>query len=209
MGLPDVENYFSQSPLIAILRGIRPDEIIGYAKAIVDAGWRCIEVPLNSPSPLESIRILRDCFGDDILIGAGTVLTVKDVQAVIGAGGRLIVAPNTDPAIIAEAIKNDAVIMPGFLSATEAFQAYDSGARFLKLFPADAMGPSYIKAIRSVLPQDARIIPVGGVTPETVAAFRDAGSYAFGVGSQLYKPGMAVDETGMRAKAFTLACKDR
>lgn len=207
MSTPDVESYFSQSPLIAILRGVRPDEILEYAKVIVDSGWRCIEVPLNSPSPLESIKILRDHFGDRILSGAGTVLTAEAVRSVIGAGGRLIVAPNTNPEVIAESIKNNAVIMPGFLSATEAFHAYEQGARYLKLFPADAMGPAYIKAIQSVLPTDAKIIPVGGVFPETLPDFRQAGSAAFGIGSQLYKPGMPVADVRARAESFITACK--
>lgn len=207
MSASDVEAYFSESPLIAILRGIRPDEILEYSKAIVDAGWRCIEVPLNSPSPLESIKILRDHFGNHILAGAGTVLTAAAVRSVVEAGGRLIVAPNTNAEVIAEAIKNNAVIMPGFLSATEAFTAYELGARYLKLFPADAMGPDYIKAIRSVLPGDAKIIPVGGVSPETVASFQQVGSAAFGIGSQLYKPGMTVADVKLRAEKFIAACK--
>lgn len=209
MNTDDIDAIFSDAPLVAILRGIRPDEVVAYGKAIVDAGWKCIEVPLNSPSPLESIKNLHDYFGNTILTGAGTVLSATDVKAVINAGGKLIVAPNTDAAVIAEALANNAVIMPGFLSATEAFQAYGHGARYLKLFPADAMGPAYIKAIRSVLPTDARIIPVGGVTPENLRTFRDAGSTAFGVGSQLYKPGMSIEDVSARAKSFMAACTAR
>lgn len=209
MSFPDVETYFSESPLIAILRGIRPDEILEYGKVIVDAGWRCIEVPLNSPSPLESIKILRDYFGDTILSGAGTVLNPEAARNVLAAGGRLIVTPNTNPEVIAVALEGKAAIMPGFLSATEALRAYDAGARYLKLFPADAMGPAYIKAIQSILPADAKIIPVGGVTPETLTSFRQAGSVAFGIGSQLYKPGMAVAEVKNRADDFITACKRR
>jgi 2-dehydro-3-deoxyphosphogalactonate aldolase len=206
MKTPDIETYFSQSPLIAILRGIRPDEIIGCATVIVDAGWQCIEVPLNSPSPLESVKLLADHFGDRILSGAGTVLTPQQARAVTEAGGRLIVAPNTNPAVIAEARKHGAAVMPGFLTATEAFQAYDAGARWLKLFPADSAGPAYIKALRSVLPPDAKVIPVGGVTPANLAAFREAGGIAFGVGSQVYKPGMALADVRARAEAFMSAC---
>lgn len=207
MSFPDVETYFSQSPLIAILRGIRPEEIIAYATAIVDAGWRCIEVPLNSPSPLESISLLSRHFGKDILSGAGTVLTVEAARDVVAAGGRVIVTPNTNQAVIKTALENKVAVMPGFLSATEAFQAYDAGARYLKLFPADAMGPAYIKAIKSVLPTDAKIIPVGGVTPETVASFHQVGCAAYGIGSQLYKPGMTVAEVKQRAIDFMTACK--
>lgn len=207
MNTEAIDTIFRESPLIAILRGVRPEEVLGIAKAIVDSGWRCIEVPLNSPSPLESISLLQKHFGTEIVIGAGTVTTAVDVRAVIDAGGRLIVAPNTDPSVIFEALKHNALIMPGFLSATEAFQAYQHGARYLKLFPADAMGPAYIKAIRSVLPSDARIIPVGGVTPENVTAFRGAGSFAFGIGSQLYKAGMSNEDVRIRAESFITACR--
>ncbi|MDB5490694.1 MAG: 2-dehydro-3-deoxy-6-phosphogalactonate aldolase [Micavibrio sp.] len=209
MNADNIDALFSEAPLIAILRGVQPEQVVAYGKAIVDSGWRCIEVPLNSPSPLESIRNLYDYFGDSILTGAGTVLSAADVKAVVSAGGKLIVAPNTDASVVTEALAHNAVIMPGFLSATEAFQAYAYGARYLKLFPADAMGPAYIKAIRSVLPADARIIPVGGVTPDNLQAFREAGSAAFGVGSQLFKPGMSVDEVRARAEDFMSACKVR
>lgn len=209
MKTPDIQAYFSQSPLIAILRGIRPDEIIACATVIVDAGWRCIEVPLNSPSPLESVKLLADHFGDTILSGAGTVLTPLQAREVAEAGGRLVVAPNTNPTVIAEALKHGAAVMPGFLSATEAFQAYDAGARWLKLFPADSAGPAYIKALRSVLPPDAKVIPVGGVTPANIAAFREAGGAACGVGSQLYKPGMSAADVKARAESFMSACTNR
>ena len=208
MNIDNIDIIFSESPLIAILRGVRPDEVIGIAEVIVDAGWRCIEVPLNSPSPLESISLLQKRFGANVLIGAGTVTTAEDVSAVFNAGGKLIVAPNTDVAVITEALKHKALVMPGFLSASEAFQAYKHGARYLKLFPADAMGPAYIKAIRSVLPADARIIPVGGVTPENVSAFRDAGSAAFGIGSQLYKAGMSAEDVRVKAESFMRACRN-
>jgi 2-dehydro-3-deoxyphosphogalactonate aldolase len=202
METPDVEFYLEQAPFIAIMRGITPDSILDYAKVIVDAGWRCIEIPLNSPDPLESIRKLSAYYGNDILIGAGTVLDTESVDLVHAAGGRLVVAPNTDKKVITAALEKDMAIMPGFLSPTEAFSAYDAGARYLKLFPADSMGPAYIKAIRSVLPKDANIIPVGGVTPESISSFRQAGSKAFGIGSQLYKPGMTVAEVAQQAQNF-------
>ena len=202
MKTPDVEFYLEKAPFIAIMRGITPDSILDYAKVIVDAGWRCIEIPLNSPDPLERIRKLSAYYGNDILIGAGTVLDTESVDLVHAAGGRLVVAPNTDKKVIAAALEKDIAIMPGFLSPTEAFSAYDAGARYLKLFPADSMGPAYIKAIRSVLPKDANIIPVGGVTPESISSFRQAGSKAFGIGSQLYKPGMTVAEVAQQAQNF-------
>lgn len=204
----DVESSLKVSPLIAILRGITPEEIIDYSDVIIESGWRCIEIPLNSPDPLESIRRLAKHCGDDVLVGAGTVLSVNDVAAVSNAGGRLIVSPNTNPEIIRAALDCDMVIMPGFLTPTEAFTAYQAGARYLKLFPADTMGPTYIKAIRSVLPVDAKIIPVGGVSPETIAAFHQAGSVAYGIGSQLYKAGMSVAEVRAQAERFFAACNN-
>ena len=204
---PDAAFYLNQMPLIAILRGIKADEILEYAEIIVAAGWRVIEIPLNSPDPLKSIEKLTAKYGDEILIGAGTVLNIDSVQKVAAAGGRVIVAPNTDVDVIRAALDHDMAVMPGFLTPTEGFLAYEAGARYLKLFPADSMGPAYIKAVKSVLPGDARIIPVGGVTPETIASYHAAGCSAYGVGSPLYKPGMAVAEVEKNAQNFAEACR--
>lgn len=194
------EKYFSQSPLVAILRGVKPEEVIACGEAIVAAGWRVIEVPLNSPDALESIRRLVERFGDDILIGAGTVLSAQSVADVAAVGGRLIVAPNTDAEVIHAALANGLVTLPGVYTPTEAFQAYRLGARYLKLFPADSLGPAYIKAIKSVLPPDAHIVPTGGVSVDTIADFHAAGCRAYGIGTQIYKPGMDVAEIAQRAK---------
>jgi 2-dehydro-3-deoxyphosphogalactonate aldolase len=197
------EKYFSESRLIAILRGLKPEEAIAVGDAIVNAGWRCLEVPLNSPEPLKSIELLAKHFGERVLIGAGTVLTASDVTAVAEAGGRLVVAPNTDAEVVAAAHKNSMVVIPGVFTATEAFAAYKLGVRYLKLFPADSVGPAYVKALKSVLPKDAHIVPTGGVSVDTIASFHAAGCHAFGIGSQLYKPGTPLDEISSRAKALS------
>jgi 2-dehydro-3-deoxyphosphogalactonate aldolase len=205
--LPDIEKFLSQSPFVAILRGITPNDIIPCASAIVDAGWRIIEVPLNSPSPIDSIRLLDAHFGNDILCGGGTVLNVEQVNAVASAGGKLVVSPNTNTAVIKESLKLGILGMPGFVTPTEAFTAYDAGARYLKLFPADNFGSDYLKALRSVLPPDVRVVPVGGVTPESVADLKKAGAVGFGIGSNVYKPGMSPADIKVRAQAFMSAWK--
>lgn len=205
MTAASAEQYFSQSRLVAILRGLKPEEAESHGAAIINAGWRCLEVPLNSPEPLKSIEILVKKFGDKALIGAGTVLTAADVEAVAKAGGKLIVAPNTDKEVVEAAMKLNMVMMPGVYTATEAFAAYKLGVRYLKLFPADSVGPAYIKALKSVLPKDAKVIPTGGVSVETIASFHEVGCHAFGIGSQLFKPGMSAEEVGKRAQALTNA----
>lgn len=199
------EKFFSESRLIAILRGLTPQEALPVGTAIVDAGWRCLEVPLNSPEPFDSIAQLAKAFGDRALIGAGTVLTAEDVEKTAKAGGRLIVAPNTDAEVVKAALKLDMIIMPGVYTATEAFAAYKMGVRYLKLFPADSLGPTYVKALKSVLPKDSHIIPTGGVSVETIADFHAAGCRAFGIGSQLFKPGMSVADIKSRAEALAKA----
>ena len=204
----DAGFYLNQMPLIAILRGIKPDEILEYAEVIVSAGWRVIEIPLNSPEPFKSIEKLIAHYGDEILIGAGTVLNTDNVRKVAAVGGKVIVAPNTDAKVIGTALEHNMAVMPGFLTPTEAFLAYEAGARYLKLFPADSMGPAYIKAVKSVLPADARIIPVGGVTPETIESYHAAGCAAYGVGSPLYKPGMSLGTVESNAQNFAKACRN-
>lgn len=199
------EAYFQQSPLVAIMRGVKPSEVIACAEAIVAAGWRVLEVPLNSPDPLDSIARLAAHFGDRVLVGAGTVLSAQDVEAVAAAGGRLVVAPNTDAAVVGAALGRGMVMLPGVYTPTEAFEAYRLGARYLKLFPADSLGPAYIRAIRSVLPRDAHIVPTGGVSAETIADFHAAGSRAYGIGTQVYKPGMDVAEISRRAQVLAQA----
>ena len=201
----DAEKYFAESRLIAILRGLKPEEAVPFGKEIVNAGWRCLEVPLNSPDPFDSIAQLAKTFGDRALIGAGTVLTAEDVQKTYDAGGRLIVAPNTDVDVVKAAMKLGMVVMPGVYTATEAFAAYKLGVRYLKLFPADSLGPTYVKALKSVLPKDAKVIPTGGVSVETIADFHAAGCHAFGIGSQLFKPGISAAEVAKRAATLSAA----
>jgi 2-dehydro-3-deoxyphosphogalactonate aldolase len=201
------EKYFSESRLIAILRGLKPDEALAIGEAIFDAGWRCLEVPLNSPEPLKSIEMLAKKFGDRALIGAGTVLTPADVEKVAATGAKLIVAPNTDDDVVKAALAKDMVMMPGIYTATEAFHAIKLGAQYLKVFPADSLGPGYIRALKSVLPPDIKVIPTGGISVDTVRDFHAAGCRAFGVGTQLFKPGMMVEEVRKRAEALTAACK--
>ena len=199
------EPFFTQNPLIAILRGVKPDEAVACGQVIVDAGWRVIEVPLNSPDAFASIKKLAEHFEPDILIGAGTVLTAQDVEQVAAAGGRLIVAPNTNKSVIDAALAKGLVMLPGVYTPTEAFAAYDMGARYLKLFPADTLGPAYVRALKSVLPKDAHLAPTGGVSVDTIADFHAAGSRAYGIGSQLYKAGMTTGDVSRNAISLSAA----
>ena len=192
-------------PLIAILRGIKPEEILEVGQVLVDAGFRIIEVPLNSPEPLSSIRKLSDRFGERLLTGAGTVLDPAAVPQVEAAGGRLIVMPHADARVVQAARSRGMYALPGFATPTEAFQMLDAGADGIKLFPAEAASPQVLKAIRAVLPSDSCVIPVGGITPDRLAAFRDAGASGFGLGSALYKAGMNPREVAENAARFTTA----
>ena len=198
-------DQIAELPLVAILRGLRPDEALDIAAVLHDAGFRCLEVPLNSPEPLESIWRISEAFGDRLLVGAGTVLTVADVEAVAQAGGRLIVSPNTDTAVIAAAKARGLVSLPGMFTPSEAFAALAAGADGLKLFPAEAASPTVLKAMKAVLPADKPVFVVGGVTPEAMAPWRAAGAQGFGLGSALYKPGRPVAEVGAAAAAFARA----
>ena len=194
-----------QLQLTAILRGIRPHEIIDVAAALLERGVHAIEVPLNSPEPLDSIQRLAAAFGERCLCGAGTVLQVAQVDQVHAAGGRLLVAPNTDPAVIARALALGMVPMPGVASATEAFAAIAAGARELKLFPASSYGPGHLRALRAVLPPQVRMHAVGGVDEHNAGQWLDAGVEGFGLGGNLYRPGMSAAEVGARADAFLAA----
>ena len=194
-----------QLQLTAILRGIRPHEIIDVAAALVERGVHATEVPLNSPEPLDSIQRLAAAFGERCLCGAGTVLQVAQVDQVHAAGGRLLVAPNTDPVVIARALALDMVPMPGVASATEAFAAIAAGARELKLFPASSYGPGHLRALRAVLPPQVRMHAVGGVDEHNAGQWLDAGVEGFGLGGNLYRPGMSAAEVGARADAFLAA----
>ena len=191
-------------PLVAILRGLRLDEAAAVGRALVDAGFCIIEVPLNSPQPLQSIATLVAQF-PQALVGAGTVLTVEQVGQVKAAGGQLVVAPNFDVSVVREAVRLGLVCLPGVLSASEAFAALAAGAAGLKLFPAEMIPPSAVKALRAVLAAETALLPVGGITPQSMAAYRAAGASGFGTGSALYQPGLAPGQIASNARDFAAA----
>jgi len=191
----------AQLPLIAILRGLTPAEAPAMGEALVSSGFAIIEVPLNSPEPLKSIAALTQQF-PQTLIGAGTVLNAQQVKDVHAAGGGLIVAPNFNPAVVAQALALNMVVLPGVATPTEAFAALDAGAHGLKLFPAEMISPATVKAMRAVLPKDAALMPVGGITPDNMAAYRKAGASGFGLGSALYAPGRSAEMVYEKAAAF-------
>jgi 2-dehydro-3-deoxyphosphogalactonate aldolase len=191
--------------LVAILRGVTPAEVAEVGAALFSAGIRIIEVPLNSPDALASIRVLRDHVPADCLVGAGTVLTPAQVDDVQQAGGELIVMPHSDPKVIRAAKAARLAVMPGVATPTEAFAALDAGADALKLFPAELLGPAIVKAWRAVLPPDTALVPVGGITPEKLAAFVAAGAAGAGLGSALYPPGATASDVAARASAFVAA----
>jgi 2-dehydro-3-deoxyphosphogalactonate aldolase len=189
-------------PLIAILRGILPDEAEGVVATLIDNGFSAIEIPLNSPDPFRSIEIAAKMAPDEVLIGAGTVLASEDVDRLRDAGGRLLVAPNVNAAVIGRASGYGMVTLPGVFTPTEAFLAVDAGASGLKFFPAGVLGPEGIAAIKAVLPRDLPIAAVGGVSEKSFAAYLKAGLSLFGLGSNLYKPGMTATDVAGRARAL-------
>lgn len=196
---------FASCPLIAILRGVRPDEVVAIGEELVAAGFTLIEVPMNSPDPLDSVTRLVDALGSRAMIGAGTVLTVDQVAAMRDAGGRMVISPNTNIDVIRASAAAGLVSLPGIATPSEALAALDAGATALKLFPAEAASPTILKAMRAILPSDLRVLPVGGIVPEGMAPWRQAGAAGFGLGSALYKPGMTAGEVGTRARAFVTA----
>jgi 2-dehydro-3-deoxyphosphogalactonate aldolase len=194
----------AQLPLIAILRGITPAEAPAIGDALVASGFGMIEVPLNSPEPLQSIAALTArC--PSALVGAGTVLNAQQVQDVHAAGGRLVVSPNFNPAVVAQALALGMVVLPGVATPTEAMAALDAGAHGLKLFPAEMISPATVKALRAVLPNSAALMPVGGITPDNMTAYRAAGASGFGLGSALYAPGRSADLVQAVAQKFVQA----
>jgi 2-dehydro-3-deoxyphosphogalactonate aldolase len=197
----------AELPLAAILRGLAPESALAVGQVLVDAGFRIIEVPLNSPRPYDSIKILAKAFGARALVGAGTVLRIEDVARVKDAGGRLIVMPHGDAAIIREAKGQDLICVPGVATPTEGFAALDAGADGLKLFPAEAMPPAVVKAWRAVFPPETLLLPVGGITPESMAAYLAARASGFGLGSALFAPKLSPAAVRERANGFVSAIK--
>lgn len=197
----DVLNRLRAFPFIAILRGVRPDEVLALSDILIETGFQVIEVPLNSPEPLRSIERLATAL-PDTLIGAGTVLSPAAVADVQQAGGRLILMPHSDGAVVREAKQRGLACVPGVATPTEAFAALANGADALKMFPAEQMPPAVVGAWRAVLPAGVALVPVGGIVPEKVAAYRQAGAAGFGLGSALYKPGLNASELRLRARAF-------
>ena len=197
--------YFGQCPLVAIIRGVTPDEAVATARALFEGGIRIVEVPLNSPEPLASIERIAADLGDDALVGAGTVLDPADVARVKEAGGRIVVSPNMDPKVIRAAVEAGMVSSPGIFTPTEAFAALAAGAAALKLFPAEAASPRVVKAIRAVLPKGVPLLAVGGITPDSMAAWLEAGADGFGLGGGLYTPGQSPEDTLAKARAYVAA----
>ena len=200
--IDDFQTYFTACPLVAIIRGVKPEEAGAIGTAIRDAGIRIIEVPLNSPEPLDSIRRLSTSLGDRALVGAGTVLDPAQVGEVKAAGGRLIVSPNTNVEVIEETVSAGLVSSPGFFTPSDAFDALEAGAHALKLFPAEAASPSVLKSLKAVLPSHVPVIVVGGIAPDSMEPWLHAGADGFGLGGGLYKPGQSPEETAEKARAY-------
>ncbi|MBC2677486.1 2-dehydro-3-deoxy-6-phosphogalactonate aldolase [Pseudomonas baltica] len=200
-----LKQAMAQNGLIAILRGLRPEESVAIGEVLYSAGFRIIEVPLNSPQPFDSIRLLRNSLPADCLIGAGTVLSAEQVLQVKAAGGQLIVMPHSDPAVLKAVKEAEMFLAPGVLTPTEAFAALAAGADVLKLFPAESLTPAVVKALLAVLPKGTALVPVGGISPDNMQPFLDAGVAGFGLGSGLFKPGMTVQQVADNAKAYVQA----
>ena len=203
--LTEFDAAFERLPLIAILRGVQPTEVEAIGDALVDAGFTLIEVPLNSPDPLDSITRLAKRLAGRAVIGAGTVLAEAKVAAVRAAGGTMIISPNTNPSVIAASAGAGLVSLPGIATPSEAFAAIEAGATALKLFPAEGASPTVLKAMRAVLPPTMRVLPVGGISPDNMVVWHKAGAAGFGIGSALYSPGLAPEDVAARASAFRRA----
>jgi 2-dehydro-3-deoxyphosphogalactonate aldolase len=201
----DFRRYFAECPLVAIIRGVTPAEAEAIAGALYDGGIRIIEVPLNSPQPLESIRIIAERFGDRTLVGAGTVLDPEEVLKVRDAMGRIIVSPNTNTAVIEAAVAAGMVSSPGYFTPSEALAAIRAGAHSIKLFPAEAASRKVVKSQKAVLPKDVPLIVVGGVTPDAIPGWLEGGADGFGLGGGLYQPGQDARTTLEKARAYVEA----
>lgn len=200
-----LRDYLAGLPLVAILRGLKPENAEAVGHVLVEAGFRIIEVPLNSPEPFRSIERLAKTMPGDVLVGAGTVLDPEQVNGIRDVGGRLIVMPHADLEVIRRAKEQDLICTPGVATPTEAFAALKAGADAIKIFPAEAIPPSVVKAWRAVLPKDAIVVPVGGIKPDNMKPYVDAGANGFGLGSALFTPTMSVEEIGRNARDFAAA----
>lgn len=200
-----LDQALQKLPLVAILRGVKPEEVEGIADALYIEGFRVIEVPLNSPSACDSIARLASRMPDDTVVGAGTVLSVQAVDDVQAAGGKVIVMPHADVEVIRAAKARGLFCVPGAATPTEAFAAVNAGADAVKLFPAELITPTIVKAMRAVLPKTLRLLPVGGITPDNMGPYVKAGAAGFGLGSALYSPGLSAQQVGQRARAFAEA----
>lgn len=203
--MADFSSTLKQHPLIAILRGITTADVIDIATVLIEKKFKIIEIPLNSPNPIESIRLLANRFGDDALIGAGTVTDTASVRLIAEAGGKLVVMPNGNKDVVQAAKGRGLTAIPGIATPTEAFAMIEAGADALKLFPAEGIPPTALKAMKAVLPDTLPILPVGGITPERMVEYQKAGASGFGLGSALYKPGMSVSEVEHNANQFNQA----
>ena len=201
----ELKLWLSRSPLVAILRGVTPDEIIAVGEALAAAGIVVIEVPLNSPEPIESIRRLAARFGDAALIGAGTVIDPADCARIAAAGGRLVVTPHADPMVVQAAKAAGMLAVPGFLTPGEAFALLRAGADGLKLFPAEAASPAVLRAMLAVLPKGTPVLPVGGIDATNIPAWRAAGAAGYGIGSAIFKPGDTAATVAAKAAGLTQA----
>ncbi len=202
------QDVLKDNAMIAILRGLEPERAVEVADVLVDAGFRIIEVPLNSPSPLVSIEAIAQKHGHSTIVGAGTVLSADDVTGVVDAGGRIIVSPNMNEVVGKRAQELDAHWCPGVMTPTEAFAALELGAAMLKFFPAEIIPPKAIAAMRAVLPASAVVAAVGGITPQGMAPYHEAGADGFGLGSALFKPAYSTDDIAERARAFVAAYRE-
>lgn len=200
-----LDEALAECPIVAILRGVRPIEVLAHVEALYDAGVRGVEVPLNSPEPFESIRLIVQAFGATMAVGAGTVLTIEQVDAVAAVGGRLIVAPNTSSLVIRRGLELGLEPAPGFATATEGFAALAAGARHLKLFPAATYGPGHLRQLKAVLPAMAVVWAVGGVDASNLGQWRAAGAGAFGIGGEIYRPGQTREDTAGKAREIVAA----
>lgn len=201
----ELTQWVERCPLIAILRGVKPEEVVAIGAALEREGIAIVEVPLNSPRPVESIALLARAFGEHLLVGAGTVMTTAQVTEIAAAGGKLIVTPHADAAIVRAAKQLGLLAVPGFFTPAEAFAMLGAGADGLKLFPAEAASPAVLRALRAVLPPGTAVLPVGGIDASNMAGWRGAGAAGFGIGSAIYRPGDSPETVAAKARGLVSA----